>query len=112
MNDSDLLSLEILPLSKIKATLSEQVNKTQGGTRIAITINGFPRAILLSYSDFLDLLRKPGSPTSPTRTIRYESWKAAEPQRLLARDSILGLFDMKKLARKGKKTDKKKNSKP
>jgi prevent-host-death family protein len=52
MNNSDLLNLEILPLTKVKATLSEQVKKTQGGRkRVAITSNGFPRAILLSYED-------------------------------------------------------------
>lgn len=104
MNNSDLLQLEILPLSKVKATLSEQIHKTQGRRRIAITSNGFPKAILLSYEDFMELLAQGSSGSPVPKVIRYETWKEEEPLRLKARDSILGLFDMKKLSRKGQKT--------
>ncbi|MCC6272963.1 MAG: type II toxin-antitoxin system prevent-host-death family antitoxin [Deltaproteobacteria bacterium] len=104
MNDSDLLSLEILPLSKVKATLSEQVQKTQGRRRIAITSNGLPKAILLSYEDFLELLARGGPRPVPARVLRYDTWKNEESLRRKARHSVLGLFDMKALSRKGQKT--------
>ncbi len=103
---SDLLNLEILPLSRVKATLSEQVNKVHASRkRVAITTNGFPRAVLISYEDFIDLLGKKSEP--PVPRIDYADWKRGEPGRLKARDSILGLFDMKRLSRKGQKAYKK-----
>lgn len=103
---SDLLNLEILPLSTVKATLSEQVSKTQvGAKRVAITINGFPRAVLVSYEDFIGLLGKKSEPLGAK--IDYADWKRQEPARLQVRDSVLGLFDMKRLPRKGQKAYKK-----
>ena len=54
---SNLLSIEFLPLSEVKAKLSEVVNTSlTKSKRIAITTNGRPTAVLLSYSDFLSLL--------------------------------------------------------
>lgn len=115
-SSSDLLSFEILPLSEVKATFSEQIKKTRRqGKRIAVTINGKPMAVLLSYDDFLDLLQASGESKvhpevpeeSPERVIRYIDWKRDAALGAKARDSILNLFDTKKLSRKGQKAYKK-----
>lgn len=106
---NNLLAMEFIPLSEAKAKLSEQVRKTLEKKRVAITTNGKPTAVLISYQEYLDLLRKlPGSQEDdPIRIIDIEEWKKERPQRLKVRDSIQELFGASKLSRKGQKTYKK-----
>lgn len=55
---NDLLSMEFAPLSEVKAKLSEQMRLIASeGKRIVITCNGKPSAVLLSYEDYLSLIR-------------------------------------------------------
>lgn len=114
MNNSafaDLLSTEFVPLFEAKAKLSQQIQKISRERKsIAVTVNGRPRAILLDYDDYLKLLRQAqGSDraSEPVQTIDYQAWKQGEKNRLKVRDSILNLFDMQKLSRKGQKSYKK-----
>ena len=107
---TDLLSMKFLPLSEVKATLSEQVKKTQGGIRrIAITSNGRPTAVLLAYEDYLRLARacKISAAESTGGTIDFEVWKKGQEQRKEISASIDKLFDSASLTRKGQKPYKK-----
>ena len=105
---SNLLSIEFLPLSEVKAKLSEVINTSLSKSkRIAITTNGRPSAVLLSYSDFLSLLNLiPQNRSSQTdrQPINFSEWEKREKERAVVRDSILNLFDLKKLSRIGQKT--------
>jgi prevent-host-death family protein len=104
---TNLLSMEFLPLSEAKAKLSEQVRKILAeGKRIAITTNGRPTAVMVSYQDYLNLLKKVSSPSQEglVHVIDYQKWKRGERERERVRDSILTLFDMSKLSRKGQKS--------
>lgn len=107
---ADLLSMNFLPLSEVKATLSEQVKKTQGGIRrIAITSNGRPAAVLMAYEDYLRLARacKNSLAESAGQTIDFEAWKKGRGQRKEISASIDKLFDSASLTRKGQKPYKK-----
>lgn len=107
---TNLLATDFIPLSETKAKLSEQIRKVvTEAKRVAITTNGKPTAVLMSYSDFLELIksRNPPSQELPSRKINYRKWKTNEPKRADIRDSIFGLFDMTKLSHKGQKKYKK-----
>lgn len=101
-NYTDIREIEFQPLSEAKAHLSHVVRTLSPERRVAITTNGRPTAVLLSYNDYLSLLPQQSHSYTPRR-ISMEEWKREEPQRLAVRDSILGLFDMKSLGRKGQK---------
>jgi prevent-host-death family protein len=104
---TNLLSFEFVPLSEAKAKLSEQIRKTnEQSKRVAITLNGKPAAVLLSYPDFLALLQATQGVQQefPERVIDFEGWKKDQKRRLQVRDSILRLFDVEKLSRKGQKS--------
>ncbi len=103
---TNLLSFDFVPLSEAKAKLSEQLRKTTDQSkRIAITLNGKPTAVLLSYPDYLELIQMVPAPKqeTPQRVIDFEEWKKGQKRRLQVRDSILKLFDVEKLSRKGQK---------
>src|SRR5215471_17061543 len=104
---ANLLSMEFLPLSEAKAKLSEQMRKIiSEGKRIAITTNGRPTAVLVSYEDYKDLLKKAASPEqeTPVRTIDFDDWKKGSTKRKKVSDSISRLFDTSRLSRKGQKS--------
>jgi len=106
----NLLSMEFLPLSEAKAKLSEQVRKLVAeGKRLAITTNGRPTAVMLSYGDYLELLRKtaPSDAQSPFKVIDFDQWQKEARKRKMISDSISRLFDVSKLSRKGQKSYKK-----
>lgn len=104
---SDIRSLTFAPLSEIKAKLSEKVRDLAGRSRIAITTNGRPTAVLLSYADYLALLPSEvsqNSAMSPNgRAIDFDEWRRSRPQRRKVSESIRRLFIPEKLSRKGRK---------
>lgn len=103
---TNLLTTDFVPLSEAKAKLSEQIRKVVSeAKRVAITTNGKPTAVLMSYSDFLELARSIQTPqqTPPIRVLEIEEWKKERPQRLKVRDSLQKLFEKNTSARKGQK---------
>lgn len=103
---SDLRGVDFSPLSEVKARLSEKVRGLMmNKRRIAITTNGRPTAVLLSYEDYLSLLSQfpKGPEVGGGKVISIERWEKDRKKREAVRDSILGLFDMRSLSRKGKK---------
>lgn len=106
---SDLRSVDFAPLSEAKAKLSEFIRRLSGGKRIVLTTNGRPTAVLISYRDFLSLLSPAGSPGPEpgADVIRLEDWEKDRPKREKIKQTILGLFDVASLSRKGQKAYKK-----
>lgn len=105
----DLRRIDFIPLTEAKAKLSEFVRTlSRDRKRIALTTNGRPSAVILSYADYLDLLNllQP-APSQAGKTIDFEEWEKGRPQRELVRDSLLRQFDPSKLSRKGQKYYKK-----
>ncbi len=105
---NDLLSIQFLPLSEVKAKLSELVNTALiESKRVGITTNGRPTAVLISYSDFLSLLKlisENSSSQADLKPIDFKEWEKQKKDRTIVRDSIFNLFDLKTLSRKGQKT--------
>lgn len=104
-----MLNFDFVPLTEAKATLSEQVRNSKN-RRIALTNHGKPEAVLLSYNDFLELLKKVSSNPSETneKLIPFEKWDRERKNRREVSRSIASYFDMEKLKRKGQKKYKKK----
>jgi prevent-host-death family protein len=108
-NFLDLRRVDFIPLSEAKARLSEFVRSvSRDRKRVALTTNGRPSAVILSYSDFLDLLNllQP-QPGAEGKTIDFDDWEKGRAQREMVRDSLLKQFDPSKLSRKGQKYYKK-----
>ena len=104
---NSLLDTEFIPLSEVKAKLSEQIRKTPS-KRIVITQNGKPTTVLLSYQDYLNLIRNVSSQTiKQEQFIDFEQWKTSFPQRRRVSKAISKLFDAATLSRKGQKSYKK-----
>lgn len=104
----DLRTIEFAPLSEVKAKLSEYVRRLRN-KRVALTTNGRPSAVLMSYEDYLKWLepspRLEGEP--PAQRISLSDWRKERKNRESVRDSILDLFDPAGLSRKGQKGYKK-----
>lgn len=102
----DLRKIDFAPLSEVKARLSEYV-RLLGRKRIALTTNGRPSAVLLSYEDYLKLSQGGAMPeapqTEPVQRISLSEWKKEAKNSETVRDSLLGLFDADLLGRKGQK---------
>lgn len=104
---NSLLDTEFIPLSEVKAKLSEQIRKTPS-KRIVITQNGKPSTVLLSYEDYLNLVRQlPSETTQNQKVIDFDEWKKTFPQRRKVSQSTSKLFDTSTLSRKGQKSYKK-----
>lgn len=106
----DLRGMTFIPLSEAKAKLSEFLRKiASGGERLAITTNGRPTAVFLSYEDYLNLLKK--LPTPPAEdegeAISLEEWKKGSAGRKRVSASVRDLFNYDSLPRKGRKRYKK-----
>ncbi|QQR81800.1 MAG: type II toxin-antitoxin system Phd/YefM family antitoxin [Deltaproteobacteria bacterium] len=100
----ELSSLDFQPLSWVKARLSLIVKNLQShGKKVVLTTNGRPTAVLLSYDDFLYLTSPQGSLLSNEKPINFEEWKKEKESREKVRDSVVSLFDISKLSRKGQK---------
>ena len=105
----DLRRVDFIPLSEAKARLSEFVRSvSRDRKRVALTTNGRPSAVILAYSDFLDLLNllQP-QPGAEGKTIDFDEWEKGRPQREMVSNSLLKQFDPSKLSRKGQKYYKK-----
>lgn len=104
---SNLLTMEFVPFSEAKAKLSEKVRSVLSGSkRLVITTNGRPTGVLLSYKDYLSLLRELPESRQQTkeRIFDLKEWRKGQRERLAVRDSIANLFDPSSLSRKGQKT--------
>lgn len=102
----DLRAIEFVPLSEVKAKLSEFVRKTSSGAkRVALTTNGRPSAVLMSYEDYLKFMgqRADVEAKYPIRKISLSAWRKEKANQESVRDTILNLFDPSKLSRKGQK---------
>jgi prevent-host-death family protein len=96
----DLRSLGFLPLSRVKATLSQQVRELRPfARRLVITSRGQPVGVLVAYDEFL----AQHSERPEEEILDFESWERDRPRRERVRDSILELFDVPALSRKGQK---------
>jgi prevent-host-death family protein len=103
---SNLLSIEFVSLSEAKAKLSEQVRRVLAESkRVAITTNGKPTAVLLSYKDYLNLLQQLSkSPSAANEDIiDLKQWKRGKNKRRKVVQSITKLFNPLALSRKGQK---------
>lgn len=107
MNDFlNLSHFAFVPLAEVKAKLSAWIRMlVSGQSRVAVTVNGRPQAVLLSYRDYLTLARQQESPRAePQGVIHFAEWKRNRRQQERVRSSIEGLFDMSALPRKGQKS--------
>jgi prevent-host-death family protein len=103
---SNLLEMDFVPLTEIKAKLSEFVRKMVARShRLTITTNGKPTAVLLPYSDFLELLRQRSTPiANETEEIMdIKDWRRGRAKRVEISRYIDGLFNPGQLSRKGQK---------
>jgi hypothetical protein len=69
---------------------------------VVITTNGRPAAVLVSYEDFLALLRGDAL-AMPEEVIDLEEWERGRQDRRRVRDSVLDRFQLRTLPRKGQK---------
>lgn len=99
-----LLGTDFLPLAEVKAKLSEKLRGLSQGKRLAITNNGRPTAVLISYPDYLELLRQLSSSRGKAPVLTLEDWKRDKKKRRKIRNSITRHFDASQLPRKGQKT--------
>ncbi len=103
--------MEFSPFSEAKAKLSDKVRSVVlGSKRLTITTNGRPTVVLLSYEDYLSLVRQLSTnrPPAGERVIDLHDWKKGLKRQLAVRDSIVSLFDTSALSRKGQKAYKRK----
>ncbi len=95
----DLSTLRFLPLSTVKAKLSEEVRELRPGERrVVITVAGRPAAVLVAFDEFVEGIR-----VEPTEVITIEEWRGGRAERERIRGSVLSLFDTGALSRKGQK---------
>ncbi len=106
----DIRGMEFLPLSEVKAKLSALMRLIIGQKkRMVVTTNGRPTAVMLSYKDYLELLKQTPAREDVAgageveRTIDFEEWKRSRKQRRMASESIRRLFIPEELPRKGRK---------
>lgn len=106
---SDLRGMAFVPLSEAKAKLSEFMRRIGSGReRLAITTNGRPTAVLLSYDEYLRFLGSPEEgEDSQGDVISLEDWKKGSGKRKKVSASIRNLFNYDSLSRKGRKRYKK-----
>src|SRR5262245_55838591 len=105
----DLRGMAFVPLSEVKARLSEFLRRiVSGRERFAITTNGRPTAVVLSYRDYLALLGElPKGPPEEEKALSLEDWKKGSRERKRVSASIRNLFNFDSLPRKGRKSYKK-----
>ena len=101
----DVRGMIFVPLSEAKARLSEFMRRiVSGRERLAVTTNGRPTAVVLSYRDYLGLLGQlPKPPDSAGEAISLEEWKKGSRERKRVTASVRNLFNYDSLPRKGRK---------
>ncbi len=90
---------------------SKKVRKTKQ-KRIAITQHGQPEAILLSYQDFIQLIRQVKNKNTEPEIIDFKKWDQERKNRAEVSRSIASYFDPSTLSSKGQKTYKKNECAP
>lgn len=106
----DIRGMSFIPLSEAKAKLSEILRRMASGReRLAVTTNGRPTAVVLSYQDYLALLRElpKGPPEEEEKILSLKEWKKGSKERKRVSASIRNLFNYDSLPRKGRKRYKK-----
>lgn len=106
----DLRGMAFVPLSEAKAKLSEFMRRIASGReRLAVTTNGRPTAVILSYRDYLFLLGQSPrlEPTGEGEVLSLEEWRKGSRERKRISASIRDLFNYDSLSRKGRKRYKK-----
>jgi len=105
----DIRGMAFIPLSEAKAKLSEFMRRiVNGRDRLAVTTNGRPTAVIMSYDEYLRLLGVPEDGVeSPGDVISLEEWKKGSRERKRVSASIRNLFNYDSLPRKGRKQYKK-----
>lgn len=97
-----LPELEYISVAETKAKLSEKLrNIEKRGRRFAITSHGKPKAVLISYKEFLFLNENPSS--APSKKISLDQWKKKKNERKKVIESVASKFEESKLTRKGQK---------
>jgi prevent-host-death family protein len=87
-------------VAEAKAKLSEKIRACRELDRtFIITNHGKPRAVLMSYEAYARLTEEEGT----AREIDMASWHKTRRERKEVAREIKGLFDEKKLSRKGQK---------
>lgn len=87
----------------MKAKLSEKVAQLEVEGRLtAITVNGKPKAMLVSYAQFLKVISPEMTPYIPRR-LSLKEWEKESKHRKEVVRSIKNLFDLSLLSRKGQK---------
>lgn len=101
-----LSELDYVSVADLKARLSEKLKFVEGkNRRLAVTSHGRPRAVLISYMEYIALTEKSGD--DKAKEIPIEEWQKGRAARKRVIDKIAGLFDETGLTRKGQKGYKK-----
>lgn len=89
-----------IPVAEAKAKLSEKIRACRELDRtFIITSHGKPRAVLMSYEAYAHLTEEENEP----KEIDMDRWLTTRRERKEVARDIKGLFDEKKLSRKGQK---------
>ena len=100
-----LPDLEYVSVAEVKAKLSEKLRRVSShGRRFAITSHGKPKAVLLSYKNYIALLEKRNE--GEIEKISIDEWKKDAKRRKKIVDSVSSLFDLNKLSRKRQRVHK------
>ena len=105
--DARLKNIDFEPLTEVKARLSEKVANVSEKNRIlAVTLNGKPKVVVVSYEEFLRWVEQ-SSAESSLAPLKLSEWEAEAGQRREVVHSIKKMFDWPRLSRKGQKPYKK-----
>lgn len=101
--DTSLPNIDFEPLTEVKAKLSEKVARLESAGRlVAITVNGKPKAMLVPYEQFLQMLSAEEKSYIP-RKLTLKEWEKESKHRKEVVASIKNMFDLSMLKRKGQK---------
>ena len=96
-----LQNIDFEPLTEVKAKLSEKVGRIEQTKRLlAVTVNGKPKAVLVPYSELLDLIQKE---EYKPRRLSLKEWEKESKHRKEVVQSVKNMFDLSTLSRKGQK---------
>lgn len=101
--NASLQNIDFEPLTEVKAKLSEKVARLEStGRLVAITVNGKPKAMLVPYAQFLEVVEKQKTPYEPRR-FSLKQWEKESKHRREVVRSVKNLFNLSSLSRKGQK---------
>lgn len=97
-----LEDLEYISVAEMKAKLSEKLKSVESkGRRFAVTSHGRPKAVVISYKEYLAMAQ--GDMTAPSKEMELSEIKKEIKKRKSIIESVYSLFDEDKLSRKGQK---------